>query len=166
MRHRYHFPSHRCTPKGKRKSVDTHTGTTQVVRVIYFSVLYSTIIQSTCQSQFKYPQVVSVGMKQRNESATASIGDILLPREKNGHLHARRDTVVHVDATAVHGTVHRGVRHRAAPCTAVHHRAGRFLTDTHCYCQRGSTFTSSSLKLCCSRGNVAVSGNLDRHRRF
>ncbi|KAJ7028055.1 hypothetical protein C8F04DRAFT_1188898 [Mycena alexandri] len=67
--------------------------------------------RSTCQSQFKYPQVVSVGMKQRKESATASIGDILLPREKNSHLHARRDTVVHVDATAVHGTVHRGVRH-------------------------------------------------------
>ncbi|KAJ7757923.1 hypothetical protein B0H16DRAFT_1457494 [Mycena metata] len=31
------------------------------------------------------------------------------------HLHARRDTVVHVDATVVHGTV----QHRALPCTTV-----------------------------------------------
>ncbi|KAJ7717870.1 hypothetical protein B0H16DRAFT_1700823, partial [Mycena metata] len=114
-------------PNHSKVALKINVGTTSQVIAVHQ--------RSTCQSQFKYPQVVSVGMKQRKESATASIGDILLPRRKNSHLHARRDTVVHVDATAVHGTVHRGVRHRAAPCTAVQYRAGRFLTDTHCYCQ-------------------------------
>ncbi|KAJ7713877.1 hypothetical protein B0H16DRAFT_1702252 [Mycena metata] len=101
-------------PNHSKVALKINVGTTSQVIAVHQ--------RSTCQSQFKYPQVVSVGIKQRKESATASIGDILLPRKTNSHLHARRDTVVHVDATAVHGTVHRGVRHRAAPCWPIPHR--------------------------------------------